>query len=91
MSAPPAGAYPVLYANDEEFPIGGSKVVRHSTNDVVTLIGAGVTLHACIAAAERLSGSGIACRVIDLYTVKPVDTRTLREASDGHRGEVRDC
>ncbi len=80
------GAYPVLYENDEDFPIGGSKVVRQSTNDVVTLIGAGVTLHACIAAAERLSASGIACRVIDLYSVKPVDTRTLREASDATAG-----
>jgi transketolase len=82
------GAYPVLYDNDEEFPIGGSKVVRQSTNDVVTLIGAGVTLHACIAAAERLSGTGIACRVIDLYSVKPVDTRTLREASDATAGRL---
>ena len=80
------GAYPVLYENDEDFPIGGSKVVRQSTNDVVTLIGAGVTLHACIAASERLSASGIACRVIDLYSVKPVDTRTLREASDATAG-----
>jgi transketolase len=80
------GAYPVLYENDAEFPIGGSKVVRQSTNDVVTLIGAGVTLHACIAAAERLSASGIACRVIDLYSVKPVDTRTLREANDATAG-----
>ncbi len=82
------GAYPVLYDNDEEFPIGGSKVVRQSTNDMVTLIGAGVTLHACIAAAERLSGTGVACRVIDLYSVKPVDTRTLREASDATAGRL---
>jgi transketolase len=80
------GAYPVIYNNDEEFPIGGSKVVRQSTNDVVTLIGAGVTLHHCIDAAERLSASGIACRVIDLYSVKPVDVVTLREASDATAG-----
>jgi transketolase len=80
------GAYPVIYDNDEEFPIGGSKVIRQSSNDVVTLIGAGVTLHACIAAAERLSESGTACRVIDLYSVKPVDVATLREASDATAG-----
>ncbi len=80
------GAYPVLYENDEEFPVGGSKVLRHSSNDVVTLIGAGVTLHACIAAAERLANTDIACRVIDLYTVKPVDVVTLREASDATAG-----
>jgi transketolase len=82
------GAYPVLYGSDEEFPIGGAKVVRQSTNDVVTLIGAGVTLHACIAAAERLSNSGISCRVIDLYSVKPIDTATLREASDATAGRL---
>ena len=82
------GAYPVLYANDEEFPIGGAKVVRQSTNDVVTLIGAGVTLHACIDAAERLSTSGISCRVVDLYSVKPIDTVTLREASDATAGRL---
>ena len=75
------GAYPVLYDNSEDFPVGGSKVVRQSAKDWVTLIGAGVTLHACLDAAERLSAKGIACRVIDLYSVKPVDTATLREAS----------
>src|SRR6202140_1967928 len=82
------GAYPVLYRSDEEFPIGGSKVIRQSANDVVALIGAGVTLHACIAAAERLSNSGIACRVIDLYSVKPIDTATLRDASDATAGRL---
>ena len=82
------GAYPVLYGNDEEFPVGGSKVVRQSTNDVVTLIGAGVTLHACLAAAERLSTTGISCRVIDLYSVKPIDVTTLREASDATAGRL---
>jgi transketolase len=82
------GAYPVLYGNDEEFPVGGSKVVRQSTNDVVTLIGAGVTLHACIAAAERLSSTGTSCRVIDLYSVKPIDVATLREASDATAGRL---
>ena len=48
------GAYPVLYGPDEAFPIGGSKVVRSSADDQVTLIGAGVTLHNCLAAADQL-------------------------------------
>ena len=74
-------AYPVLYGPDEEFPIGGSKVLRSSERDQVALIGAGVTLHNCLAAAEELAGEGIQARVIDLYTVKPVDVATLREAS----------
>jgi transketolase len=75
------GGYPVLYGPDEEFPIGGSKVPRSSDQDRIALIGAGVTLHNCLAAAEELAGDGIQARVIDLYSVKPVDAATLREAS----------
>ncbi len=82
------GAYPVLYDNSEEFPVGGSKVIRRSDKDEVTLIGAGVTLHACLDAAQRLSSRGIACRVIDLYSVKPVDTATLRDASAATGGRL---
>ena len=54
--------------------------MRSSPDDAVTLIGAGVTLHACLAAAERLAGDGIRARVIDLYSIKPVDTETLAAA-----------
>ncbi|MGA7988147.1 MAG: transketolase [Candidatus Dormiibacterota bacterium] len=82
------GAYPVLYDNSEEFPVGGSKVIRQTDKDAVTLIGAGVTLHACLDAADRLSAKGVACRVIDLYSVKPIDTATLRAASDATGGRL---
>jgi transketolase len=82
------GAYPVIYENDEEFPIGGAKVLRESAGDTVTLIGAGVTLHACLAAADRLAPTGTRCRVIDLYSVKPIDTATLRQASDATGGRL---
>ncbi len=75
------GAYPVLYGNYEEFPVGGAKVVRQSDKDDVTLIGAGVTLHACLDACDRLAKTGITCRVIDLYSVKPIDAATLRQAN----------
>ena len=75
------GAYPVLYGPEEQFPIGGAKVLRGSDHDQVALIGAGVTLHNCLAAADMLSSEGTAVRVIDLYTVKPVDVGVLREAS----------
>ena len=75
------GAYPVLYDNDEQFPVGGSKVLRHSESDVATLIGAGVTLHICLAAADELARGGISVRVIDCYSLKPIDVVTLREAS----------
>jgi transketolase len=75
------GAYPVLYDAGETFPVGGAKVLRASDGDQVTLIGAGVTLHACLAAADQLKADGISARVIDLYSVKPVDTDTLTAAA----------
>ena len=75
------GAYPVLYGPDESFPVGSSKVLRSTPHDQVALMGAGVTVHNCLAAAEELAADGIAARVIDLYSVKPVDVETLRAAS----------
>jgi transketolase len=75
------GSYPVLYAADEEFPVGGAKVLQGSGEDQVTLIGAGVTLHNCIDAAQALRDEGILARVIDLYSVKPVDTVILAAAA----------
>jgi transketolase len=75
------GAYQVLYGLDETFPIGGAKVVRSSPDEQVTLIGAGVTLHNCLAAAGQLAGDGIGARVVDLYSVKPIDTATLLQAA----------
>jgi transketolase len=75
------GAYPVLYDATETFPVGGSKVLRATDEDQVTLVGAGVTLHGCLAAADQLKDEGISARVIDLYSVKPVDTDTLLAAA----------
>ena len=71
------GAYPVIYDAGEEFVIGGSKVVRSGLHDAVTLVGAGVTVHESLAAAELLAAEGIAARVIDCYSVKPIDVATL--------------
>jgi transketolase len=73
------GALPVIYGPDDEFEIGGSRVVREGED--VTLVGAGVTLHEALAAAEELAGDGVEARVIDLYSVKPVDTQTLARAA----------
>jgi transketolase len=75
------GATPAIYGPDEEFPVGASKVLRSSGEDRVTLVGAGVTLHEALAAADRLAQDGISARVIDLYSVKPVDAETLRAAA----------
>ena len=74
------GAYPVIYPPGEAFPVGGSKVHRAGPDDQVALIGAGVTLHECLAAADELAGSGVAARVIDAYSVKPIDRGALVEA-----------
>ena len=71
---------PMLYGPDEEFPIGGSKTLRRSAEDRVTLVGAGITLIESLGAADALEAEGTHVRVIDLYCVKPVDARTLREA-----------
>ncbi|MEV7456979.1 transketolase [Pseudarthrobacter oxydans] len=82
------GAYPVLYGPDEEFPIGGSKVHHAGPNDDVTLIGAGVTLHECLTAAGQLAQAGISARVIDLYSIKPIDTATLRRTCQETGGRI---
>jgi transketolase len=82
------GAYPVLYDNGERFQAGGSKVLRSDPSDAVTLIGAGVTLHECPIAADQLAERGIVARVIDLYSVKPIDTDTLVAAADATGGRL---
>ncbi|WP_163551717.1 transketolase [Candidatus Frankia alpina] len=82
------GAYPVLYGPDEPFAPGGSKVLRRSDGDTVTLIGAGVTLHQALAAADTLAAEGVAARVIDLYSVKPVDAATLLDAARATGGRI---
>jgi transketolase len=82
------GAYPVLYDDGESFPAGGSKVLRSGPSDAVTLIGAGVTLHECLRAADQLALDGIHARVIDLYSIKPIDAGTLGEAAEVTGGRV---
>ena len=72
----------VLYANDEAFPVGGSKTLRSSEHDRATVVAAGVTVFEALAAHEALAKEGIAVRVIDLYSVKPVDADTLAAAAE---------
>lgn len=72
---------PILYDPGESFHIGGSRVVRKTDDDAVTLIGAGITLHEALGAADALEAEGIHARVIDLYSVKPMDTETVKEAA----------
>ena len=82
------GAYPVLYGPDEPFPIGGAKVLRSNPDDQVTLIGAGVTVHNCLAAADELARDSIGARVVDLYSVKPICTEALLEAASATAGRL---
>jgi transketolase len=78
----------VIYGPDEDFPVGGATVVRSSDEDDVALIGAGITLHEALEAAETLAADGIAARVIDLYSVKPIDAETLRAAAEATGGRL---
>jgi transketolase len=71
-----------LYPPDEEFPIGGSKVLRASASDAATIVAAGVTVFEALKAAEELEARGINVRVIDAYSVKPIDAETLIGAMD---------
>lgn len=72
---------PIIYPNSEAFAIGGSKVVKSSKNDTITIIGAGVTLFEALAAYEILKKDNICVRVIDLYSIKPLDMDTLNKAA----------
>jgi transketolase len=71
---------PVIYGRDDEFRVGGSKTIRSSDDDDVTIVAAGITLHEALKAADALAGEGISARVIDCYSVKPIDAETLRAA-----------
>ncbi len=81
-------ATPVLYANNEEFPVGGSKVLRSSTDDRMTIVAAGITLHEALSAYETLKAAGINVRVIDAYSVKPIDAQGLLAAAAQTRNTI---
>ncbi|MFZ3086364.1 MAG: transketolase [Candidatus Hydromicrobium sp.] len=71
---------PIIYSNEDDFIIGGSKVVKESNNDVVTICAAGVTLHEALKAYEKLKKENILVRVIDVYSIKPIDKDSIRKA-----------
>ncbi len=79
---------PVIYGPDESFPIGGSKVLRQSANDKVTIVAAGITLPEALKAYDQLQSEGISVRVIDAYSVKPIDRKTLLDAAQATSGRI---
>jgi transketolase len=78
-------ATPILYGPEERFPIGGSKVLRSGDKDMLTVVSAGITLFEALAAYEELKKEGIFIRVIDLYSIKPLDESALQEAASATR------
>ena len=74
------GATPVIYGPDESFEIGGSRVLRSSQGDAITVFAGGITVPEALAAADQLADEGVSLRVVDLYSVKPVDVTTVRDS-----------
>jgi transketolase len=79
---------PVIYDPSEDFPIGGSKIVRSSEEDVVSIVATGITVHEAIKAADELQDGGVAVRIIDAYSIKPIDGESLRAAARATGGNV---
>ncbi|HPV70932.1 MAG TPA: transketolase, partial [Candidatus Magasanikbacteria bacterium] len=74
-------ALPVIYQAEEEFKIGGSKILKSSEQDVITIVAAGITVFEALKAYEELKKRGVDVRVIDLYSIKPIDGAALRQAA----------
>ncbi len=82
------GKTPILYGPEDEFPIGGSKVLKRSDNDAVAVVTAGITVFQALKAYEDLRKDGVSVRVVDLYSLKPIDADTLMEAAEQTRALV---
>merc|ERR1711983_190211 len=81
-------ATPVVYANDEQFAIGKAKILRKSDSDQVLVIGAGVTLHEALKAADSLKEAGVNIRVMDPFTVKPLDITAIQDNAAACSGRI---
>lgn len=79
---------PVIYPSGESFPVGSSKVLRHSQRDQATVIAAGITVHEALKAYEVLKAENVLIRVIDAYSVKPIDQKTLLDAARETAGKI---
>src|ERR1700681_3325001 len=79
---------PILYGNDEQFPIGGAKVLRQAAEDKVTVVAAGATLFEALKAADSLKSEGIGITVIDAYSIKPLGKEVIKPAAQKTRNLV---
>ena len=79
---------PILYGNDETFTIGGSKVLRQSATDQLTIVAAGVTVFEALKAHDQLHADGLAVRIVDLYSIAPIDRATLLDCARTTRGRI---
>lgn len=79
---------PVLYGPDETFQIGGSKVIRQSGSDVLTIVAAGVTLFEALKAYDILRAAGVSVRIVDLYSIVPIDRTTLLDSARATQGRI---
>jgi transketolase len=81
-------ATPILYSQEDRFYIGGSKVVKHSLEDQVAIVAAGITLFEALKAYEELRAEGLYLRIIDLYSIKPIDAAVLKKAAQETRAVI---
>lgn len=79
---------PVLYGPEEEFHIGGSKILRQGSSDALTIVAAGVTLFEALKGYDQLKAAGITARIIDLYSIAPIDRNTLVESGRSTHGRI---
>jgi transketolase len=79
---------PVIYSNDEQFPVGGAKVLRQNAGDKVTVVAAGVTLHEALKAADALKAEGIGITVIDAYSIKPLGKKEILAAAQKTKSTI---
>ncbi len=82
------GGTPVIYDTKEKFPIGGSKVLKESDRDIVTVVAAGITVHEALNAYEQLKKENILIRIIDVYSIKPMDEETLAAAAKASKAII---
>jgi len=80
--------HPILYSNEEQFKIAGSKYLRHSDNDVLTIVSGGPPLFEALKAVDKFKSEGVNIRVVDLFCIKPVDKALLVEAAAAAKGLV---